>query len=49
MTFSRFTHPCVITGVLTDVCVEEEVMRILVIVFVVKMWDVTVLDMFFGV
>ena len=42
MTFSRFTHPCVIIGVLTDVCVEEEVMRTLVIVFVVTMRDVTV-------
>ena len=47
MTFSRFTHPCVIIDVLADVWVEE-VIQIFVAVFVINVWADVVIDMLPG-
>ena len=48
MIFNRFTHPCVIIDVLADVWVEE-IIKILVGVFVINVWTGVVIDTLSGV
>ena len=45
MIFNRFVHPCVVIDVLTDVWVEEVIIKVFVAVFVVNVWSDAVIDM----